>query len=405
MSLRLERNPGAALVRATLALALAAAMLAVSPVAAEAQTRDEGAPSVVVRQGDSLWSISEGLLGPNASPRRVMRGAERIHALNRERIGADPGLVIAGQELSVPRAMSEKTPNGAAKGPAVKEAPREASGQGDIPRSGVSLEGVTRTLGADTKDKANLPDPRAAALVPDVRTVASKGAQPGALFGILSDTSAGDRRRLLGLGIWALTLLLAALIVALGRGAPLRKARKRDLWFRETYGRPYAALGSFADPGGGSERTTAAWERQASPDGQTYEGAVSEDRFDLTDPFVLARARRARVRRQSPRPRPRGLRRPVRTRAQGRPSDRRQKATVRAIRKDWEPGAALVGALGGMPLTLWKDPGGNLAVLEPHLLEALGELRRLGQWRGLSEREEMRKEALEALMAATEKAE
>jgi hypothetical protein len=58
-----------------------------------------------------------------------------------------------------------------------------------------------------------------------------------------------------------------------------------------------------------------------------------------------------------------------------------------------------------MPLTLGKDPGGNLAVLEPHLLEALGELRRLGQWRGLSEREEMRKEALEALMAATEKAE
>jgi hypothetical protein len=51
------------------------------------------------------------------------------------------------------------------------------------------------------------------------------------------------------------------------------------------------------------------------------------------------------------------------------------------------------------------SPGGDLAGLEPHLLEALGELRRLGQWRGLSEREKTRREALEALMAAVERGE
>src|ERR687894_378617 len=130
-------------------------MLALSPAAAGAQTRDEsapsestpseGTPSVVVRPGDSLWSISEERLGPDASPRRVMRGAERIHALNRERIGADPALVLAGQELTIPRAMSEP-PNGAtpparkaaeASGPDPRErAAKGPAGKGAPPRPG-----------------------------------------------------------------------------------------------------------------------------------------------------------------------------------------------------------------------------------------------------------------------------
>ena len=426
MSLRLERIPGATLIRAalTVALAVAAAMLAVSPAAAEARTGDKtAAPSVVVRTGDSLWSISEERLGPNASPRRVMKGAERIHVLNRSRIGADPNLVLAGQVLSVPRAMSGQ-PTGAATpareaaeasgsnpkdrsaGSEGRETPeRRGSGQGDIPRSEISLEKAARMLGADTKAKANLPDPRAAAPVPGVRTVASRDAQPRSFFGFPADASAGDRRRLLGLGIMALTLVAASLIAAHGLGYFRAGARKQDLGFREAYGSPYAAFEPLAVPEDAPRRVPGARDRTAYSDGPTYEGTVSEDRFDLADPFVLARAKRARVRRQSPRPRPRGLRLPVRTRAQRRPSSARRKATARAVRKEWEPGAGLVRALKGLQLPPGAGPSGNLAVLEPHLEGALGALGRLERLRGLSQREKTRREALMALKAAVERGE
>lgn len=425
MSLRLEIIPGAPLVRATLALtvALAAAMLALSPAAAEARTGNEGAPSVVVRPGDSLWSISEGLLGPNASPRRVMKGAERIHALNRSRIGADPDLVLAGQVLSVPRAMSGQptgaavpareaaevsgsNPKDRAAGSEGRETPeRRGPGQGDIPRSEISLEEAARMLGADTKVEANLPDPRAAAPVPAVRTVASRDAQPRSFFGFPADVSAGDRRRLLGLGIMALTFVAASLIVAHGLGYLRGGARKRDLGFREAYGSPYAAFEPLAGPEDAPGRVPEARDRTPYSDDPTNEGTVSEDRFNLTDPFVLARAKRARVRRQSPRPRPRGLRLPVRTRAQRRPSRGRRRATVRAVRKEWEPGAGLVRALKGLHLPPGAGPSGNLAVLEAHLEEALGELGRLERLRGLSQREKTRREGLMALKAAVERGE
>ena len=421
MSLRLERIPGATLIPAALTLALtvplAAAMLAVSPEAAEAQTsaqtEDRSAPSVVVRPGDSLWSISEERLGPNASPRRVMNCAERIHVLNRERIGPDPDLVLAGQVLSVPRAMSGQptgaagsNPKDRAAGSEGRETPeRRGLGQGYIPRTEISLEEAARMLGADTKAKANLPDPRAAAPVPGVRTVASRDAQPRSFFGFPADASAGDRRRLLGLGIMALTLVAASLIAAHGLGYFRAGARKQDLGFREAYGSPYAAFEPLAVPEDAPRRVPGARDRTAYSDGPTYEGTVSEDRFDLADPFVLARAKRARVRRQSPRPRPRGLRLPVRTRAQRRPSSARRKATARAVRKEWEPGAGLVRALKGLQLPPGAGPSGNLAVLEPHLEGALGALGRLERLRGLSQREKTRREALMALKAAVERGE
>ena len=260
-------------------------------------------------------------------------------------------------------------------------------------------------LGAGTASKEALPEPpRAVAPVPAVRTVASRDAQPRSFFGFPADASAEGRRRLLGLGIMVLTLVAASLIAAYGRGAARRKARKRELGFREAYGSPYAAFDPSASQEDTPRRVPETRDRTAYPDGPTNGGAVSEDRFDLTDPFVLARAKRARVRRQSPRPRPRGLRRPVRTRAQRRPSRGRRRETARGRHKEWEPGAGLVRALEGLHLRPGAGPSENLAVLEPQLLEeALGELIRLGQWRGLSEREKTRRGALEALMAAAER--
>ncbi len=98
MSLRLKRS-GGALLGATLAVMLAALMLALSPAVAEAQTKDKSTPSIVVQPGDSLWSISEGRLGPNATPQQIYNETARIYALNRERIGEDPNLIYAGEVL------------------------------------------------------------------------------------------------------------------------------------------------------------------------------------------------------------------------------------------------------------------------------------------------------------------
>jgi Tol biopolymer transport system component len=58
--------------------------------------------SVIVKPGDSLWSISEERLGPETSPQRVYDHTIQMYALNRNLIGSDPDLIFAGQRLSLP---------------------------------------------------------------------------------------------------------------------------------------------------------------------------------------------------------------------------------------------------------------------------------------------------------------
>jgi hypothetical protein len=58
---------------------------------------------VVVAPGDSLWSISAQRLGRGATAQQVARGVEQIYALNKDQIGPDPNLLIAGQRLSLPQ--------------------------------------------------------------------------------------------------------------------------------------------------------------------------------------------------------------------------------------------------------------------------------------------------------------
>jgi hypothetical protein len=98
LSLRLKRS-GGALLGATLAVMLAAVMLALSPAVAEAQTEDKNTSSMVVRPGDSLWSISEERLDQNATPQQIYNETARIYALNSGRIGEDPNLIYPGEVL------------------------------------------------------------------------------------------------------------------------------------------------------------------------------------------------------------------------------------------------------------------------------------------------------------------
>ena len=248
MSLRLRTSVEAIL---AVTLVVAAAVLALFPAAADAQTsaptEDGSAPSVVVRPGDSLWSISEGRLGPDATPQRVADAAERIHALNRGRIGADPDLIFVGQELSLPPALSER-PAGATPAPKTGEAAdagerdRAAEGTtggkatGKAPRTasgGAAAEGgdVPAPVAERGTEPVSLPGQAAVEPVPAARTAASSGTQ-------------AEGRRLLGLGLSLLALVVAA--VAAWK-PPLRRSALRGLALASNKLRPYAEhLGTAA---------------------------------------------------------------------------------------------------------------------------------------------------------------
>ena len=273
-------------------VALAAAIVAVVPGVAEAQdtasTKDVTSASsaaqnptstIVVRPGDSLWSISYQRLGPNATPQRITEGVEQIYALNRNRIGADPNTIFAGQKLLVPPAMSERSTGGST-GEATPATPSqqttEAVGAGPRGRAAKStIDKAPRTVlgGAAGKDgeapepmtepvaePVTLPD-AAAAPDPTVGSLASSDPPPSPVMSFLrtvrsavasaasvvtgpsTEASAQTRaegRRLLGLGIIMLTLLVTALMAW---KLPMRRTTR---WDAERWGMPTGSYGPAA---------------------------------------------------------------------------------------------------------------------------------------------------------------
>jgi len=282
LSLRLKRRSGGTLVGATLTATLtvlAALMLALFPAVAEAQTeakaeaqtKDKNPSSVVVRPGDSLWSISEEHLAPNATPRLIVRGAEQIYALNRNLIGADPNLIFVGQELLVPPAMSgrptgaseaaqeasqrDRTAKGTMGSKAMAKAPRTAPGGADARGGDVSAPVAEREAERETQREADpvslpvLPDETAAPPVPAVRTLAPNDSPSSPLVPVLRSVSSAvasaasvvaavsesfadafaearaNERRLLGLGVLLLTLVVAVLVAW---KIPMRRTTRED---------------------------------------------------------------------------------------------------------------------------------------------------------------------------------
>lgn len=61
---------------------------------------------VVVRAGDSLWSIAARELGPNASAEAIAARWPEWYAANRQVIGSDPDLILPGQVLRIPAAAT-----------------------------------------------------------------------------------------------------------------------------------------------------------------------------------------------------------------------------------------------------------------------------------------------------------
>jgi hypothetical protein len=62
-----------------------------------------GSSPMVVRPGDSLWSIARHACGPKATPTEVQKMLDLIWRANKPRIGTnDPNVIFAGQRLMVP---------------------------------------------------------------------------------------------------------------------------------------------------------------------------------------------------------------------------------------------------------------------------------------------------------------
>jgi hypothetical protein len=145
--------------------------------------------------------MAQARLAPDTSPQRVALETERIYALNRDRIGPDPALILAGQELLVPPVTEPATPQSATPEPASPE-PTTVQPE-EIPASAATL---VEEAPAPAAELPVLPEAEGNFTV---REIVPQGS---AIIAPLSDLSDTERRRVLGVGILFVTLVLALLM-------------------------------------------------------------------------------------------------------------------------------------------------------------------------------------------------
>jgi len=72
------------------------------PGSAGSSRQPQRSTQLVVRPGDSLWSLTARELGAHAMPAQIAAGWPRLYAANRRAIGANPNLIHPGQRLVPP---------------------------------------------------------------------------------------------------------------------------------------------------------------------------------------------------------------------------------------------------------------------------------------------------------------
>ena len=201
-------------------VALTAVALVLLPGVAVA--REEAATPLaqgLVASGDSLWSISQERLGPGAPQQRVALEVRRIHELNRDRIGDDPSLIFPGQRLSLPPLAGEPAKEPVTAIPVARP-------------SKPSNRDAARTASQEAPEQRARPAPASPEAVPRARPLPAPVGSEG------SYEAVAERRRLLGFGVLALTLVLAALMAW---KLPMRRdVEAREAWWNIPLGyRPY----------------------------------------------------------------------------------------------------------------------------------------------------------------------
>jgi len=209
--------------------------------------------SVIVNPGDSLWSIVQERLHPEAPPQQIALEVNRLYELNQDRIGGNPNLIFPGQEFLVPPAvppavMAEPAapaaqPQTGWGSPASEEpataaaSPALFSAQEPVTAEPAASEDLARSEGpATTPVEPSTPQPVASEepatpeqVTEPVNEPVNEPAAPSntaptdeetasPLAGIVDplidfyDNHKGSERQLLGVGILVLTVLVAILM-------------------------------------------------------------------------------------------------------------------------------------------------------------------------------------------------
>jgi hypothetical protein len=243
-------------------VALSAALVVLSPDVVEAQSPDEAAtvstlpvsdaqvqdnaampqqqliyePATLraVNPGDSLWVISQQRLEPDPDPGQIMNEVGRIYELNQDLIGNDPNLIFPGQELllpavykpAVPAVVSEQPAVVAEQAPLEEAAPEQATEEvaqelvpesvvleQEAPPKEVTPEQVAEPINSGTGAVSGQQTSEE-----DAPAVATRSVPPWPQDSYSEQYSEEDARnnmllrRLLGLGIIVLSVLVAILI-------------------------------------------------------------------------------------------------------------------------------------------------------------------------------------------------
>ena len=232
-------------------VALSAALVVLSPDVVEAQSPNEAAtvsalpvsdaqiqnnaampqqqltyePATLraVNPGDSLWVISQQRLEPDPDPEQIMNEVGRIYELNQDLIGNDPNLIFPGQELLLPAVYKPAVPAAVSQQPAAQEQASEEVAQELIPESvvleqeappkEVTPEQVAEPINSGTGAVSGQQTSEE-----DAPAVATRSVPPwpqesySEQYSEEEDRNNMLLRKLLGLGIIVLTVLVAILI-------------------------------------------------------------------------------------------------------------------------------------------------------------------------------------------------
>ena len=209
-------------------------------------TSEAAASRVVVNPGDSLWSIAQENLGPNASPQQIEDEVGWIYDLNRDRIGDDPNLILAGQELFLPPLSGlESEVNGPTEPSSVEAGPSTATSV--VPEEPVVVSeqpSVPATAPGGTAEATSQPSDES---VPQTATSKQTAAQSDANQPAQTPTESSTQpdnteQRTIGLGILALSLLLLLALVLRGVRS-LHKERERRYKALHYYDTPHWGQG------------------------------------------------------------------------------------------------------------------------------------------------------------------
>ena len=150
----------------------------------------EDATRWVVKPGDTLWTIAQERLQPDATPEQIGYEAERIIELNQNLLGTNPGMILPGQELL----LAPLAENAAA---AETTSPEPAAAAEPVAAAAEPAAAEPAAAAA-----AAAAEPAAAAAEPVAATVER--------FPTLNNI---EQRRLLGLGTLMLTFVITILML------------------------------------------------------------------------------------------------------------------------------------------------------------------------------------------------